>query len=245
MKKHILSMLLLFVFVVGLGTPAIAYGEGDSTYGLEFATAEDIANFRNMEIVGIGECPYASDAKELELDASSDISRARVPDLYIEGMSVYPIIRIEGETPLYVLYDVYRSQAYGASAGYQQFGGISLTSSQLSSVYRDIIQCVNTNPSWTGKSIRFIGWELAGLYHYNAAKSAYFEYEGSEGCINIQNPIKETVSTSEVNYVVRRDFEVPNGNYDGFYRLSVDGGFYTQQVSAGVGIFLRVNTDKA
>lgn len=255
MKKQIMSLLLLFVFVIGLGTPAAAYEEEDCT-NLKFIEAGDIDRFENMEIEAVGADVFRTfSATELEtvtpenIDITQDIdaSRARLPDLYLQEMVVIPFIYVEGETKFRPVSSAARYDIYGASSGYQQFGSIALTSAQLNDVRNDVVRFVSSQSDLQGKNVYFVGWTVAGLYEYASTRPLYFEYKGGENCINEPNPIRESVSASSHEYVVQRNFLIPEDGFNKYYLMDITGGFYFQengsQGSAGVGLTLVVNRD--
>lgn len=257
MKKQFLSLLLLFVFVLGLGTPAAAYEDNDSC-GLAIATAEDLERLEDLELVelGGGSVPVDSDwnfeVEPMLLDDTEATTRARTPDLYITDMYINPVIYakdINGNDGLIVLAKVGRYTTYGASAGYQQFGGMSLTFAQFQELLNDTFEYASQEPQLNGMQILFAGWRVGGHYKYAAQKPLYFEYEGDGACIDSENPKRDYLSSSSPNpFDVSRVFTVPGGNYEGRYLEVVRGGFYFMsdgnQLSAGLGLTLVVNSDR-
>ena len=232
MKKHFLSMLLLFVFVLGLGSPAAAYNAQK--------------NLDDLELVEVGEIKFPSQP-ETAADAS-DLSRARVPDLYLLTVAAAPIVYVDGMDAAFILADAARFASYGPNSGYPQFGVIRLTSKDLASVNASIQSFMNRQPDLQGKKFMIAGWRLEGLYRYAAQRPHYFEYEGDSDCLNSPNPYRENVSATTGNHIVMRDFQVQNFDNSVYYRLGISGGFYFtndgHQGSAGLGVSLIVNSDK-
>lgn len=268
MKKRFLSLVLLFVFAVGLGVPAAAYEEEDAVQQLEIVSGEELRQLEGLEPVELKDCGVPLDPEwEFELESTMEaapadleaaqqddaagVSRARTPDLYIQSMYFNPMIYaqdINGNGALFVLLDLKWSYTYGASAGYSQFGIERLTSTEFYSILNRTLSYAKQLDQLNGMTVLFAGWRVGGVFHYAAQTPQYIEAEGDRACIDTKNPEKYNLSGTSGECNVYRNFLVPDENYEGYYSEVVRGGFYFvsdgKQLSAGLGATLVVNVDK-
>lgn len=236
MKKQFISLLLLFVFVLGLGSPAAAYEEG-SIHGTD------------VECVEIGAEASSKTKTTVQSDFAANSTRARMPDVYVSAIDVSPIVHI-GDLDHYLCFtDFGARQTFTATnGGIGQFKGIDLTSSQINNICSKLYTALQSS-QYAGQSVRLVGWKIITTVNYAADNPQYLEYETGDMCMEGATH-KIDLGRQQVSYRnLEHNFLIKEGTYQSRYTFGARGAFYFssggQSGGAGFSGSVTFNSDKS
>lgn len=244
MKKHFLSMLLLFVFVLGLGSPAAAY-EGDP-------------NGAHWDLETIGK--YIDVAPEVKTAPASDselfnATRATSvrPDVYIKEITATPVIGIYNNgTPESVKAITKASRTIRFSTRGQSMR-MPITSSQFKSIESTVASAFASDLANRGKTYEIIAWYVESVVVCTADRPKYLEITPSSTCVNGTETERIDLPYTSTEVTIPKLFSIPSGSYDKLYSMGISGAFYFTYTSgsnsgtvggAMMGASVTVNSDK-
>lgn len=241
MKKRCLSMLLLFMFIIGMSVPAAA-SKGNAYRFLDLTEIDPDSSTTRVEAVSLDD--------GLTADVNSKII-SNDPDVYVNSITVHPIIAVyEGEQgTMYIINDITRSVRFTSKG---QFQSLNLTNAGLQSVIKELPTGVANDPTLAGKKVLFVGWDVSSVFTCIAESPQYIEYTPTSTCINGTATKRITVTGKHTQVTVDEYFFMPE-NINDYYHVGVRGSFMFirtsgpnsgQQGGFGISAGLTVNSDK-
>ena len=237
MKKHFLSMLLLFVFVLGLGSPAAAYTEAD-TFD------------KDVKYVELGTEPDSKVEVAAESDFALDSARARTPHVYVSIIDVSPIVHI-GNLDHYTCFTDFgdRKVFTATNGGIGQFKNLALTSTRINTICSQLYNALQSNAEYAGQTLQLIGWRVVTRVNYAADRPLYFDYETGETCMEGTSH-HLNLGSQQVSYKdLSHNFKIKAGTYQSRYTFGMNGAYYfTSNGQSGGAAFngsATFNSDKS
>ena len=244
MKKQLVSLLLLFVFVLGLGTPAAAY--------------EEDSNRAEWTLETIGKYLDSAPAVEVAPAQKDDlISSARAttirPDVYVKKITVCPIIGIYNNGVAESVEEVTEATRTVEFATRGQVKSLTLTSAQFKAIESTVATAFASDLAHRGKSYEIIAWYVESVIVCSADRPKYLEYTPTSTCVGGTETQRMDLPYTSTQVTLRHIFQIPAGLYNNYYHVGINGAFYFTYTSgsnsgttggAMMGAGLTVNSDK-
>lgn len=244
MKKQFISLLLLFVFVLGLGTPAAAYEEDSNHTDWNLETINKyLDSTPAIEVAPVQKADLTSSARATTIR----------PDVYVKRVTVYPIIGISNNGVAEGVEEVTKATRTIDFPTRSQVNSLTLTAAQFQAIESTVETAFISDLAHRGKSYEIIAWYVESVVICSADRPQYLEYTPTSTCVGGTETHRIDLPYTSNQVTTRHIFMIPDGAYNNYYHVGINGAFYFKYTSgsnsgtiggAMMGAGLTVNSDR-